>query len=130
MAIGARDDGNGLDLAAVRDALRSELRARGLDVASDSHGLKLDLYVMGDGDLALALFEFKSSVHEACDTMYQGSWTAGLPPRFAVLPSSEAQAPELELLEQMRVGVVFFEVEGEGVGFPELEAVLTEHLGG
>lgn len=33
----------------------------------------MNLYVVGDDDLARALFEFKSTAREACDTMYQGS---------------------------------------------------------
>jgi hypothetical protein len=30
--------------------------------------------------------------------MYQGRWTAHLPPRFAVLPVDEAGAPEADIL--------------------------------
>ncbi len=112
----------------VRERLRERLGKLGYDVASDSHGLRRDLYIVGDGDLAQGLFEFMPTAAEACDRMYQGSWVEGLPPRFAVLPSSESQSPELELLEQIRIVPVFFELDGGRVEFPHLEAILAQHL--
>jgi hypothetical protein len=118
-----------MDLPSVRRALRAHLEARGYDVASDSHGLRNDVYIMGAGDLARALFEFMPSAEEACDTMYQGSWTAGMPPRLAVMPSSESGSAALEMLEQIRVIPVCFETRDAGVEFPGLDPSLDEHLG-
>jgi hypothetical protein len=83
---------------------------------------------MGDGDLARALFEFKATAAEACDTMCQGSWVAGLPPRFAVMPRSESRSPDLEMLEQAKVVPLFFEGDSGGVEFEDLDAALAEHL--
>jgi hypothetical protein len=96
-----------VDLASVRRALRAHLEERGYEVASDSHGLRNDVYIMGAGDLARALSEFMPSAEEACDAMYQGSWIAGMPPRFAVMPASESGSPALEMLEQILVIPVF-----------------------
>jgi hypothetical protein len=111
-------------LEAARTALRAELEARGHAVASDTLGLRRELYLKGDGDLARALFEFMPSAEEACDRMYQGSWVEGLPPRFAVLPASEAGAPALEMLEQMRVRVLLFDQGAAGVVFRDLDEAL------
>jgi hypothetical protein len=118
-----------IDPRVLRDALRHELTERGLETAGDSHGMRSDIYILGENDLARALFEFKPTVAEACDTMYQGSWVAGLPPRFAVLPASESESPELEMLEQIQVTPVFFSVEDGAVTFRDLDALLAEHLG-
>jgi hypothetical protein len=112
-------------LEAARTALRAELEARGHRVASDTLGLRRELYLKGDGDLAKALFEFMPSAAEACDRMYQGSWIEGLPPRFAVMPACEQGSPELEMLEQVRVRPLFFETRAEGVAFRDLDAALA-----
>lgn len=85
-----REENEWTDLARARSALLRDLEGRGYSVASDTLALRNDLYVIGADALAAALFEFKSSVLEACDTMYQGHWLASLPRRFAVLPTSEA----------------------------------------
>jgi len=108
----------------IRSALRSELESRGYRVESDTLGSRGELYVMGEGDLAAALFEFKPSVREAIDAMYQGSWTEGLPPRFAVLPADAYDDPSFELLEQMRIIPLLYGVAGENVSFHELDAAL------
>jgi len=117
-----------MDMTEVRQALRAQLRTRGYDVASDSHGLRTEIYIMGDGDLARALFEFKATAAEAVDTMYQGSWVEGLPPRFAVMPSTESARPDVEMLEQVRVIPLYFTVTGTGVEFADLDLVLAQHL--
>ena len=106
----------------VREALRSELESRGYHVASDTIASRGELYVMADNDLAAALFEFKPNVREAMDTMYQGSWVEGLPPRFAVMPKSAVADPSFELLEQMRIIPLLYELTAEGVRFIDLES--------
>lgn len=98
-------------------------------MASDTTGSRGELYVMGGNDLAAALFEFKSSVAEATDTMYQGHWGEGMPPRFAVLPESAVEDPEFEFLEQARIIPLLY-CDGERVQFRELDALLNRHLGG
>lgn len=115
-------------LEEARAAMRHELECRGLSVASDTLALRRDLYIIGERDSARALFEFKASVREACDTMYQGHWTAAMPPRFAVLPESEASSPELEILEQIRVVPVFFTARDGALAFRDLDALLDAHL--
>lgn len=119
----------GVDLSSVRRAPRAHLEARGYDVAIDSRGLRNGVYMMGAGDLAHALFELMPGAEESCDTMYQGSWIAGMPPRFAVMPSSESGSAALEMLEQIRVIPVFFETRDAGVEFPGLDPSPDEHLG-
>ncbi len=116
------------DTSAARDALRRELSARGHEVASDTLGSRGELYIVGQDDLAAALFEFKSSAREACDTMYQGSWIEGLPPRFAVLPRESAEEPCFELLEQMRVIPLLYGNNGGGIEFDDLDGVLASSL--
>jgi len=111
----------------IRAALRRELESRGHRVESDTLGSRGELYVMGVGDLAAALFEFQPSVREAIDTMYQGSWVEGLPPRFAVLPAEAADDSSFELLEQMRIIPLLYDVAGESVSFRELDTAL-EHM--
>jgi len=106
--------------AVVRAALRRELEALGYRVATDTRSLRGELYVKGDRELAAALFELKASVEEAFETMYQGRWMEGMPPRFAVLPSSEAGGPGLEMLAQARLQVLFYENSGDMVHFPNL----------
>jgi hypothetical protein len=115
-------------LADVRRELRDRLMASGYEVASDSHALRGELYIIGEHDLAQALFEFMPSAAEACERMYQGSWLEGMPPRFAVLPASESESAALELLQQVRVIPLFFLVRDGRAEFPELETLLTEHL--
>ena len=112
----------------MRRALRSRLEEHGYRVASDSHGLRSELYIMGEHDLARALFEFKSSAAEAWDTMYRGSWLEGMPPRFAVLTCGESDSGALEMLEQIRVVPIFFETRDGGVESPGLDRLLAEHL--
>jgi len=116
------------EIEAARVAMRRELEGRGLTVASDTLALRRDLYIIGESDLARALFEFKTSVREACDTMYQGHWTATMPPRYAVLPESEASSPELEILEQIRVVPIFFAAQDGELAFRDLDALLAAHL--
>lgn len=116
-------------MQAVREALRDELTARGHAVGSDTRAVRGELYVMGDNDLAVALFEFKPSAREAFESMYQGAWVEGLPPRFAVMPSTAETDPEFELLEQVRIiPLLYSEADGQ-VRFHGLEA-LDEHLRG
>jgi len=110
----------------IRAALRAELESRGFDVASDTTGLKSDLYIVGDNDRAKALFEFKSSAEEACDSMYQGRWTDTMPGRVAVLPESERDSAALELLEQARIHFLFYRPDAEGVGFVGLGELLAK----
>lgn len=121
--------GGSLDLRAVRTALREELRSRGHDVASDTLGLRSDLYLMGEGDLARALFEFSDSAESALYAMYQGQWMPSMPPRFAVIPNHERGADQLEMLEQIRVIPLFFGVAEDGVTFEDLDELLAEHVG-
>jgi hypothetical protein len=112
---------------AVRAALREHLAARGHTVQSDTHA-RGSIYIMGEGDLASALFEFKSDSGQAIDSMYQGAWVKGLPPRFAVLPASAAEESSFELLEQMRIIPLLYEFRSGVVGFPDLDDTLSRHL--
>ena len=118
-----------MDINAVRRAIRSELEGLGYSVATDSHGLRAGMYLLGAGDLARALIEFSQTAAEACDTMYQGSWVAGLPPRFVVLPETGDAAADMEMLEQMRVTPIFCTVGACGPEFPDLAAILERHVG-
>lgn len=118
----------GPDTSAVRDALRRELIARGHAVASDTFGARSDLYIVGDNDLAVALFEFKTTAHEVWETMYNGSWTEGLPPRFAVLPNTAAEEEAFELIEQMGVVPLLWVSDDGSVRFHRLDQILAEHL--
>lgn len=110
----------------VRDALRSELTSRGFDVASDTLGLRGELYVVGDDDLARALFHFGTNAEDAADSIYRGSgsWADGMPPRFVVLPESESGSPVIELLEQIRTTPLFYSVSGGAVEFQDLDGAL------
>ena len=125
------DTGVSADRGIVRGALRSELVARGHRVASDTLGLQPDLYIVAPGDLATALFHIGDDAAEAAMSMYRGSgsWAADMPPRFAVLPASEADSPSLEMLEQMRAVPLFYEVDGGRATFADLDRLLTEHIG-
>jgi hypothetical protein len=107
-----------------------ELQARGYEVASDTVGLRNDLYVVGPDGLARALFEFMPSARSAVGIMYQGAWLAGMPPRFAVMPSSAADDAALELLGQMRVIPVLFDQGPGGLAFRDLDELLDRHVGG
>jgi hypothetical protein len=118
-----------IDIRAAREALREHLKSRGLAVATDTLGLRDSFYVLGAGDLAKALFEFKPSAAEAVESMYTGSWGSGMPPRFAVMPSCESDSPEMEMLEQMRVIPVLFDADASGVSFRNLDNLLEEHVG-
>ena len=113
-------------VGAVREALRLELTSRGYCVAKDTAGSDGELYIRGDGDRAAALFAFKSSAEEACLTMYQGSWPATLPPRFAVMPYIERCSPDVDMLLQVGLSVLFYESRGEEVAFLELEEALSK----
>ena len=113
----------------AKDALRVELERHGYEVTGDTVGLRGELYVRGDGDDAAALFEFKSTCEEAFATMYQGSWSPALPPRFAVLPESQRDHPELELLVQAGLSVLLYRFEDSGerrVVFADLDAALDK----
>lgn len=113
----------------VRTALRRELLSRGLEVADDTVASRGELYVKGRGDLAAGLFEFKPTVRDAIDTMYQGHWTEGLPPRFAVLPAEAASDPSFELLEQMHLIPLLYESSEGEIAFVELHSVLGRLAG-
>lgn len=109
----------------VRTALRRELEVRGFDVADDTVSSRGEIYVKGSGDLAAALFEFKPDVPTALETMYQGHWTEGLPPRFAVLPAASQDDASFELLEQMRIiPLLYRDAADENVAFVDLDAAL------
>ncbi len=119
----------------VSMALSAELQARGFAVAGDTVGLRGALYIKGDGDRALALFEFKGTAEEAIETMYQGRWMPDMPPRYAVLPVTERDKPELDLLNQAGLSFLLYEAgerqgDGEEDGapaavFPELDRDLA-----
>lgn len=83
------------------------------------------LYVADGRGMARALFEFMPSPDEAFATMYQGSWVAGLPPRFAVMPLEQAGSPDCDLLEQARINALFYRADAGTVTFPELGAALA-----
>lgn len=108
----------------VRQALKDELLARGLDVADDTYSPRGEIYVKGTGDLAAALFEFKESADEAAATMYQGHWSAGMPLRVAVLPQESQSEPSFELLSQMGIRPLLHRSTGGSVVFPGLDEVL------
>lgn len=118
------------DPDAVRSALREELTSRGHVVASDTLGLRPDLYIIGDNDLARALFHFDDDAGRAVESIYRssGSWVAGMPPRFVVLPSAESDSPSLELLEQMRAVPLLHHADAGRVTFHDLDELLAEHL--
>jgi hypothetical protein len=122
----SRGAGASRDFAIVRQALRVELEARGRRVSNDTVGLRGELYVWEDGDRAAAMFEFKASAGEAFDTMYQGSWPSMLPPRFAVIPASEREAPALEMLAQAGLSVLLYQTTGGAVVFVDMESALAE----
>lgn len=113
----------------IRQALRRELESRGFSVADDTVSSRDEIYVKGEGDLAAALFEFKPTVQVAMDTMYQGNWSEGLPPRFAVLPTDAFDDPYFEVLKQMRIIPLLYGADAEDVTFPGLDDALA-HLGG
>lgn len=108
----------------VRHALGLELESRGYVVADDTVSLRGELYVRGDGDRVAALFEFKSTAEEAARTMYQGSWSADLPPRFAVMPLSQRDQVEIDVLHQAGLRTLFYETAAEAMVFAELDAAL------
>lgn len=111
----------------VHTALRQELTARGYVVSRDTVSMRNELYMVGVSDLAAALFEFKSDPSQAFETMYQGAWGEGLPPRFAVMPAEAIAHPEYAILEQVKIiPLLYDEVDGI-IRFTNL-AVLDEHL--
>lgn len=121
-----------IDLGTVRDALRAELASRGFDVASDTLGLRREIYVIGDNDLAKALFHLDTNAEEAADSIYRssGSWVDGMPARFAVLPASESVNPSVEMLEQMSTTPLYYERDGRRVTFRHFDKLVTERLDG
>jgi hypothetical protein len=100
-------------------------------VATDTLGLRPELYIVGLDDLAKALFHFDDDAGHAAESMYMssGSWVDGMPPRFAVLPDTESKSPSLEMLEQMRAIPLLFTVDGDRVSFRELDRLLKLHIG-
>jgi hypothetical protein len=126
VSVAGSPDGSAHAEDSVRRALRAELLGRGYPVASDTVCLRGELYVRGPGDRAGAVFEFKQTAGEAAETMYQGRWTADLPPRFAVLPAGERDLPEVEFLRQAGPSTLFYADEGRDILFLELEAALEK----
>jgi len=122
--------GGSTDPSAARAALRAGLASRGHLVASDTLGLGADIYIIGANDLAKALFHFDDDADEAAMNMYRssGSWVAGMPPRFAVLPASQSVSPSLEMLQQMRVIPLFYDAIDGHVTFRQLDRLLAEHI--
>ena len=116
-----------VEASKTREALRAALATLGYNVQSDTLGSRGELYLMGEGDLAIALFEFHATAREAIDAMYQGAWTAGLPPRFAVLPRTCAEEEAFELLEQMRIFPLLYDAS-DPVAFPDLAETLAARL--
>ncbi len=122
--------GASVDYDAVMCALGAELTRRGHHPARDTIGMHRALYIVGAGDKARALFEFKPSADDALyELMSQGAWVAGMPPRFAVLPGHEAHSPSLETLLQIKAVPLLFDTDGAGVTFRDLDRLLKEHLG-
>lgn len=68
-------------------------------------------------------------MRDAIDTMYQGHWTEGLPPRFAVLPAEAASDPSFELLEQMHLIPLLYEPSEGEIAFVELDSALDRLAG-
>jgi hypothetical protein len=66
------------------------------------------------------------TAEEACLTMYQGSWPATLPPRFAVLPAAERLSPDMSMLLQAGLGVLLYEMRDDEVTFRELEEAVAK----
>ncbi len=115
-----------LDLGVVRRALHAELARRGQHLAGDSTGSNRALYVMGDNDVAAAVFEVKPSASDAVyDLMYQGAWVSGMPPRYAVVPAADADADSLDTLKQMRAHPLLFDIEDGAVRFRDLDEALA-----
>ncbi|MEN6429645.1 MAG: hypothetical protein ABFC80_02205, partial [Coriobacteriales bacterium] len=109
----------------VRETLRRELTLRGFEVADDTVSVRGELYVKGQSGLAGALFEFSPSVSAAIDALYRGHWSEGLPPRYAVLPAETGDDPAFELLEQMHIHPLLYEIAEAQVVFHALDAALT-----
>ncbi len=126
----ADNAGGSVDTGRVRNALRIELASRGFEVYSDTHGIRRELYIAGENDLARALFHFDTDAADAAESIYlsSGSWVAGMPPRFAVLPARESDSPAIEMLEQMRTTPLFYEVEAGNVTFRDLDGVVGGQL--
>lgn len=118
-----------IDLSAVRRALRSQLADHGHRLSGDTAGTHRPLFILGDNDLARAVFEVKPSADDALyDLMCQGSWAPGMPPRFAVIPVAGAGSESLETLLQMEAIPLLFKIDGDTVEFPDLDRLLGEHL--
>lgn len=118
-----------IDLAAVRRALRARLAEHGHRLSGDTAGTHRALYILGDDDLALAVFEVKPSADDAVyELMCQGTWAPGMPPRFAVIPQAAAESDSLDTLMQMKAIPLLFETAGGMVKFRDLDRLLREHL--
>ncbi|MGV8084504.1 MAG: hypothetical protein AB2L09_12880 [Coriobacteriia bacterium] len=116
------------ELNQTREALRLALAERGLRVESDTASCGRSLYIMGDNDLACAMFEFYKSAAEAAEAaLYQGAWVEGLPPRFAVLPASARNEDDFDLLGQIHIIPLIY-IRAEGIEFPELDQLLKQNL--
>ena len=118
-----------IDLGAVRLALRSALGSHGHRLSGDTAGIHRARYIMGDNDVARAVFEIKQSADDAVyELMHQGAWVAGMPPRFAVVPGAGAGSDSLETLTQMKANPLLFDVVGDTVTFRDLDRLLSEHI--
>ncbi len=117
------------DLRTVQDALRAALADRGHRLSSDTAGTHRALYIMGDNDVACAVFEIKLSADDAMyELMHQGAWVTGMPPRFAVVPGGSAGSETLETLTDMKAIPLLFDVTGGVVAFRDLDRVLGDTL--
>ena len=113
------------DGEAVRNALREELERRGYSVAADTVSLRGDLHVLSEGDGAAAILEIKATATEAAESMYQGHWMPDLPPRFAVLPVTERERPEVDLLQDAGLNTLFYTVTNRRVILVDLDAAVA-----
>jgi hypothetical protein len=110
------------DVTTVAAALRDELPERGHHLSGDTTGMHTALYIMGDNDVASALFEFRSSASDAIyELMYQGAWVAGMPPRFVVLPNEGSDDESLETLEQIKAMPLLFDIHDGQITFRDLD---------
>lgn len=123
------ETGGSSDRSQVAQALRVRLADHGHRLSGDTVGAHRALYILGDDDLARAVFEIKSSADDAVyELMYQGSWAPGMPPRFAVIPKVGTGNDALETLTQMKAIPLLFERTGDTVEFQDLDRLLGEHL--
>jgi hypothetical protein len=113
----------GCGMRELERASRRELTERGYLIGQDTAGPTETLYIQGEGDRVLALFEIKATASEAFHIMYQGSWPSSMPRRFAVLPLSEKSCSAVEVLLQAGVSVLFYVSDGN-VEFVGLDVAL------